>query len=147
VTDQQNHTVRKLAPGTGGWTVSTVGGAPGQRGTADGVGDAARFNKPWGIAVDDAGTLFVADYLNHTIRMGISSAPPPPALRVARGTNQLVLSWPSVAPGYVLETAGVLGRGASWAPLTNGIAVSGNRSFYTNAIGSSPAFFRLRKGN
>jgi sugar lactone lactonase YvrE len=38
------------------------------RGTADGAGTAARFTEPNGIAVDIAGTIYVADSGNHTIR-------------------------------------------------------------------------------
>ena len=38
------------------------------RGAADGAGTDARFSEPNGIAVDAAGTIYVADSRNHTIR-------------------------------------------------------------------------------
>ena len=38
-------------------------------GTADGVGIAARFNYPQGVAVDGAGNVYVADTDNNTIRV------------------------------------------------------------------------------
>ena len=38
------------------------------RGSADGTGSAARFDYPTGVAVDGAGNVYVADYVNHTIR-------------------------------------------------------------------------------
>ncbi len=47
------------------YTVTTYAGI-GQ--DIDGVGSAARFLYPWGVAADSAGNLFVADYLNHKIR-------------------------------------------------------------------------------
>ena len=65
VADSGNHTIRKITP-TG--AVSTLAGASGKSGTADGTGAAARLNNPAGIAVDAAGNLFVADTGNSTIR-------------------------------------------------------------------------------
>jgi sugar lactone lactonase YvrE len=38
------------------------------RGAADGLGKAARFNRPEGVAVDDAGNVYVADTHNYTVR-------------------------------------------------------------------------------
>lgn len=43
-------------------------GQPGHLGAADGVGDAATFNAPQGIAVDSLGNVYVADTGNNTIR-------------------------------------------------------------------------------
>jgi len=40
----------------------------GNAGSVDGIGRAARFYHPYGVAVDDAGNLFVADTFNHKIR-------------------------------------------------------------------------------
>lgn len=37
-------------------------------GSTDNTGSAARFNQPWGVAVDSTGNVYVADTLNHTIR-------------------------------------------------------------------------------
>ncbi len=65
VSDSGNHTIRVIAVGG---AVSTLAGAAGQAGNADGTGAVARFDHPFGIAVDAGGTLFVADHGNHTIR-------------------------------------------------------------------------------
>ncbi len=48
--------------------VSTLAGALGQAGSADGLGATATFNGPAGIAVDPSGNVFVADSGNATIR-------------------------------------------------------------------------------
>lgn len=65
VADAFNHTISKISP-TG--TVTTLAGAAGQSGHADGVGSTARFNTPTGIAVDASGNVYVADAGNSTIR-------------------------------------------------------------------------------
>jgi NHL repeat len=65
VADTNNETIRKLTP-TG--VVTTVAGSPSQKGSADGIGSAAQFAEPYGVAVDDAGNLYVADTNNSTIR-------------------------------------------------------------------------------
>lgn len=66
VADSYNHTIRKLVIATG--EVTTFAGAAGYSGTNDGIGSAARFYNPHGIAWDGAGNLFVADVSNQTIR-------------------------------------------------------------------------------
>ena len=47
--------------------VITLAGS-GSAGSADGLGTAATFNQPSGIAVDSAGAVYVADSANHRIR-------------------------------------------------------------------------------
>lgn len=65
VADFGNSTIRKITPGG---AVSTIAGSSLQVGTADGTGAAARFNHPASISIDAAGTLYVADTSNQTIR-------------------------------------------------------------------------------
>ncbi|MES2695083.1 MAG: hypothetical protein V4773_16540, partial [Verrucomicrobiota bacterium] len=65
VADSQNFTIRKI---TAAGVVSTFAGTPFQPGSADGTGAAARFLLPYGIAVDSAGNVYVADSGNHIIR-------------------------------------------------------------------------------
>ena len=65
IADTFNHTIRKITPGG---VVTTLAGLAGVSGSADATGSAARFNSPRGVAVDSAGTVYVADTNNHTIR-------------------------------------------------------------------------------
>ena len=51
--------------------VTTLAGVAGSYGIADGMGSAARFMNPAGIAVANSGTLYVADACNHEIRNGV----------------------------------------------------------------------------
>ena len=60
-----------VIPGTGegkAFTYGTLAGARWQLGGADGLGTAARFNAPYGIAVDGWGNAYIADARNSTIR-------------------------------------------------------------------------------
>lgn len=50
------------------YAFTTLAGAAGKSGSADGAGAAARFNLPEGVAVDSSGNVFVADRVNNTIR-------------------------------------------------------------------------------
>ena len=70
VADSWNHTIRKV---TSAGVVSTLAGSAGSSGSTDGSGSAARFNYPFGVAVDGSGNVYVADSSNHTIRK-VSSA-------------------------------------------------------------------------
>ncbi|MBL9202008.1 MAG: hypothetical protein JNL39_15970 [Opitutaceae bacterium] len=65
VADAGSHTVRRVSLAA---EVSTLAGSPGQIGSTDGAGSAARFDQPRGVAVDRDGSVFVVDYNNHTIR-------------------------------------------------------------------------------
>jgi sugar lactone lactonase YvrE len=66
VADTNNHTIRKIAVATA--TVTTLAGRPTLFGTDDGVGDAARFADPSGLAFDGAGNLYLTDLIFNTIR-------------------------------------------------------------------------------
>jgi sugar lactone lactonase YvrE len=65
VADTANHTIRKITPAG---IVTTLAGTAGAGGSADGMGTAARFNHPAGMAVDGAGNVYVADTDNNSVR-------------------------------------------------------------------------------
>ena len=84
VADTWNNAIRKMTPvgtpsGTN-WVVTTLAGSPppdyyylsesslNANHFADGTGSAALFWQPSGVAVDEAGNVFVADTLNSAIR-------------------------------------------------------------------------------
>ena len=73
VADTYSYTIRKITP-TG--VVTTLAGLAGYGACVDGMGTNAEFNQPFGIAVDGAGTLYVAGYRDNTIRIGIPPASP-----------------------------------------------------------------------
>jgi PKD repeat protein len=65
VADWGNHTIRKVTPAG---VVTTLAGAAGLSGSADGFGAAARFTNPDGVEVDTNGNVYVADSGNNTVR-------------------------------------------------------------------------------
>jgi sugar lactone lactonase YvrE len=65
VTDASSNTIRKITPAG---DVSTLAGSAGMAGSTNGTGAAARFDWPWGVAVDSAGNVYVSEWNNHTIR-------------------------------------------------------------------------------
>jgi len=65
VADRDNHTIRKITPAG---VVTTFAGFAGSAGNTDGPGGSARFNTPKGLAVDQAGYIYVADWGNNSIR-------------------------------------------------------------------------------
>ena len=65
VADTFNHAIRKISADG---VVTTLAGSPGEIGHADGDGGAARFSQPFGVTVDGAGNVYVADFGNSAIR-------------------------------------------------------------------------------
>jgi sugar lactone lactonase YvrE len=64
VGDTLNFKIRKITPAG---VVTTIAGSTG--GYADGTGSAAKFNRPYGVAVDSSGNVYVADdVFNEKIR-------------------------------------------------------------------------------
>jgi sugar lactone lactonase YvrE len=63
ITDSYNDKIRKISPQG---VVSTLAGST--TGYEDGSPDIAKFNIPYGIAVDEDGNVYVSDYLNCRIR-------------------------------------------------------------------------------
>ncbi|WP_121809078.1 T9SS type B sorting domain-containing protein [Mucilaginibacter kameinonensis] len=65
VGDQSNNLIRKITPAG---LVTTLAGTPNGVGATNGTGSNATFNGPRGMAVDNAGNVYVADEANNLIR-------------------------------------------------------------------------------
>ncbi len=70
VADRDNHLIRRI---TSSGVVTTFAGLAGVAGSIDGIGVAARFNAPTGLAADSLGNIYVADRGNSIIRKITSS--------------------------------------------------------------------------
>ena len=70
MTQGAKHSILKISP-TGDFAVIAGADVKGELGSADGIGNAVRFNNPTGIAVDSNGIIYVADTGNNTIRKGV----------------------------------------------------------------------------
>lgn len=69
VADSMNHRIRVILMGsTGQWSVETVAGS-GMAGFKDSTALDAMFNQPAGIAMTTGSVIYVADTMNHSIRM------------------------------------------------------------------------------
>ena len=65
------------------WVIETVAGGGSSLGDG-GAAVAAQLNIPYGLALDGAGNLYIADKSNHRIRKVVGAGPPAPAAPVAR---------------------------------------------------------------
>jgi sugar lactone lactonase YvrE len=142
ISDQSNNTIRKITPLGTNWVVTTIGGVALVQGTNNGAGTNAHFNKPWGLAMDAQGRLFIVDHSNNTIRQGVLPSSAAPVLRIARSGPNVLLSWPLAASTFVLESSGSP-SGGTWTRMTNRVVISENYFWLTNNANNSQAFYRL----
>jgi sugar lactone lactonase YvrE len=96
VADTGNNVIRKITPAG---QVSTLAGAAGIAGTADGIDSVARFNHPSALAIDSSNTLYIADTDNHTIRtIALNSSPVSVSTLVGQaGIQGAADGWPNSA--------------------------------------------------
>ncbi|MDB5101057.1 MAG: hypothetical protein JWM80_5478 [Cyanobacteria bacterium RYN_339] len=83
VADVYNHALRLVTPDG---TVTTIAGALGVSGTADGPGATARFNRPCGLALAADQKLYVCDGSNNRVRVVDLAKPDRPVTTLAGQT-------------------------------------------------------------
>jgi hypothetical protein len=140
VADEHNSTIRKV---TSVGVVTTIGGLAGVMSGADGIGSSARFAYPYGIAVDSAGNLYVADCGNNRISKG---TPIYPWLTAGFDGTHVQLSWPVSCLGWELQVQTNLagaGLGANWSPVA-GSTTNTQMALPIDPAGPS-AFYRLHQ--
>jgi sugar lactone lactonase YvrE len=144
VADSGNSTIRKITPNG---VVTTLTGTAGVEGSVDGIGTAAQFNSPQGIAVDNMGNLYVADSDNSAIRKGQFVGPPvitlqPQGQTVIPGSNVMlsVTAGSILGPTYQWYFNGTALGGATDSSLSLNSVLAANAGAYTvvvtNALGS-----------
>ena len=126
VADFLNHTIRKIDPAG---HVTTLAGAAGSPGSADGVGAQARFNHPEGVATDGLGNVYVADHWNTAIR------------KITPSGIVTTLAGASGSPG---SADGIGAEASFWQP--RGIAADGLGNIYVADTGNSTIRKITREG-
>lgn len=66
-----------------------------------------------------------------------------PYLRITAGPNEAIVTWPTNATGFVLESAGSLNGSNNWTAATNSFTVSGTNLEITVPGPNAPVFYRL----
>jgi hypothetical protein len=66
-------------------------------------------------------------------------------LEVLHVFDQLVLSWPTDAGGFTLQSSPELGPSANWGDSTDSPVTVAEQYFVTNSISATAQFYRLKK--
>lgn len=92
---------------------------------------------------DDAGTANGGqDTFSRSFNVTIPSAP---ALNIVLSGDMVVLSWPTNAVGFQLETRAELGGSETWTVITDMPSTSGDQNVLTRNLDPGTRFYRLRK--
>ena len=150
IADFNNHKIRKI---TATGQVTTLAGS-GSVGSADGVGEAASFKHPWGLAVDQFGNVYVADSQNHKIRKitpsgNVSTLAGSGNSGYADGQGVAAnFSWPSgvavdvTGNVYVVDRGNYRIRKITASGNVSTLAGSGNQGF-ADAQGTAASFYNM----
>jgi len=143
VGDSSNFTIRKMTPVGTNWVVTTVGGLATKFGNVDGTGSNARFSSTYGVAVDKAGNLYVADYDNNCIRKGMpATSLAPVVLRSPRLNNGEFSFGITGAPGLRIEIQTAI-RLPNWKTVSSYILEGGTNYFNGEAQSQPNQFYQV----
>jgi sugar lactone lactonase YvrE len=144
VADANNSAIREITPTGSDWNTTTIGGAAGNYGNADGANTDAAFGSPSGVAVDVGGNVYATDSGNDNLRLGFIF----PLLQFALTTNQIAFSYvipTGINMDIALQSATSLSDN-DWADVTDQWQTDSNGVFHTSLAltnGVPGAFFRL----
>jgi NHL repeat len=140
VVDSFYHTIREISPTA---VVTTVAGQGGQGGSANGLGGAARFFNPYGLAIDHNGNLRVSDTYNQTIRFVY--APIPASLSRDPSGSGFVISWQAVSGDTYQVEYRDQSTGDAWQNLGGPVTVNSSIGTLTDtSTGSSQRAYRVK---
>ena len=138
VADPDLQVIRGITPNGEVWTVAGLEGVPG---SADGLGAAARFDRPAGLALDPAtGLLYVADAGNHVIRR-VTITPQGGQVALFAGTPGQPGASDSTQPGSTAGAAFWNPQGLVWGNGVLYVADTGNATIRTIQADGTVATF------
>ena len=120
--------------------VTTLAGLGGSSGSTDGLGGAARFLNPYGLAIDHNNNLRVSDTYNETIRLVYV----PIVVSLAQAGNNMTVQWQAAA-GNKYQAQFVDGlEGGAWQNLGGVVTATNNPASAVDiAPSSSRRFYRV----
>lgn len=139
IADHLTHIIRRISPNG---FVSTLAGSAYITGNQNGVGNTARFNRPYGLTIDPNGDILVADEWNHLIR----KITPAGVVTTIAGTG-IVGSQDGPAGGatfnypwdVTVDSSGNIFIADGYNDVIRKLDVSGNVSTYVGTAGNSGA--------
>jgi hypothetical protein len=81
---------------------------------------------------------------SYTFTVTDAPTPPAPSMGIALAGDQVVVSWPTLASNYVLQSTTDLATGR-WSNITNGITITGTNYVFTNSMSGQAGFFRIQE--
>jgi hypothetical protein len=92
-----------------------------------------------------SGVMAIAAGYYHTVALLYSPALTATALVASSNGHALVLSWPTNAVGFTLESALQLTPPVTWVAVTNPPALHGGQWTVTNIFSAPERYYQLRK--